>query len=164
MRFYVYVIFRPDGSPCYVGKGSGSRWRSRHGRSAPLLDLFSAHGELPIVKVRQRLTEREAFECERTLIGAIGRGSNGPLLNLSPGGEGAARVTEAERRRRTLLTLQCRQRLAQLKHLWIAPAWTDNRGKIGGVSIAASPPWRKKEHKEAMKQRLSDMASARRAA
>ena len=43
---------------------------------------------MPKVKIRQNLTEPEAFEIERAFIKAIGRGKNGPLVNMTDGGEG----------------------------------------------------------------------------
>lgn len=94
--FYVYVIFRPwDGSPCYVGKGKGDRWRQFGARSNRHLLRIIAKAErlgldLPIIKVRENLTEADAFQTERALIGAIGRGKRGPLVNLTDGGEGWA--------------------------------------------------------------------------
>lgn len=91
-RFYVYVIFRPNGIPCYVGKGEGWRW-SRHATRARNPILFAiyqkAGGDLPIVRVRDGITEAEAFETEIALIAAIGRKPNGPLVNLTDGGDGA---------------------------------------------------------------------------
>lgn len=90
--FYVYIIFRSDGHPCYVGKGRGRRWLKHEWRStnphlANIIRL--AGGTLPKVKVRENLTEVEAFETEVALITAIGREDNGgPLVNMSDGGEG----------------------------------------------------------------------------
>ena len=53
--------------------------------------IKNAGGSLPKVKVRERLTETEAFETEIALIKAIGRADlgQGPLVNLTDGGEGA---------------------------------------------------------------------------
>lgn len=103
--FYVYVLFRPwNGEPFYVGKGKGERWLrfgrpdNKHFRrivaKAKRLGL-----EIPSVKVRDDLTESEAFATERALIGAIGRGKNGPLVNLTDGGDGVSGriVTEKEK-------------------------------------------------------------------
>lgn len=90
--FYVYVIFRPNGIPCYVGKGWGKRWLKHEWRStnphlANIVKL--AKGELPKIKIREWLTEREAFAIEIAFIAAIGRETNGgPLVNLTDGGEG----------------------------------------------------------------------------
>lgn len=92
-QFYIYVIFRPDGAPCYIGKGSGKRWRKtgRRTHNPHLARIIAkAGGELPVVKIRDGLTEPEAFETERAFIAAIGRQANGgPLVNLTDGGEGA---------------------------------------------------------------------------
>lgn len=94
LRFYVYVAFRPwDGTPCYVGKGKGERWRNfkdrtnRHLRNI-IVKANSLGIELPVIKVREGLTEAEAFQVERAFIAAIGRGKYGPLVNLTDGGEG----------------------------------------------------------------------------
>jgi hypothetical protein len=99
-QFYVYVIFRPwDGSPLYVGKGKGNRSdkhatlgkRHVNRNVAAAFEKAASLGlECPIVKIRSNLAESEAFEIEKTLISVIGRKPNGPLANLTDGGEGAS--------------------------------------------------------------------------
>jgi hypothetical protein len=89
--FYVYVIFRPNGVPCYVGKGKGKRWKTtwrKHNKA--LQNLMDRNGgSLPTVKIREGLTETEALETEIAFIRAIGRKKDGgPLYNLTDGGEG----------------------------------------------------------------------------
>jgi hypothetical protein len=103
--FYVYLIFRPDGRPCYVGKGQGGRWEAHFKRAGnPWLSriIAAAGGDLPVVKVRENLTEAEAFETEVALIKALGRKKDGgPLVNLTDGGEGVSGlVFSAESRAR----------------------------------------------------------------
>lgn len=93
--FYVYVVFRLDGRPCYVGKGKGARWQQygRHQRNNKHLLAINAAAraagkELPVVKIRSDLSESEALAVEAALISAIGRNPAGPLVNLTDGGEG----------------------------------------------------------------------------
>lgn len=80
-----------DGSPCYVGKGQGKRWK-RHLTNAhnPRLAALvrESGGDLPLVKVRVGLTDEQAKQVEVALIRAIGRGHRGPLVNFTDGGEG----------------------------------------------------------------------------
>jgi hypothetical protein len=96
-RSYVYLLFRLDGTPLYVGKGKGDRWlrHARRGGRHPNLHLrriilaAQAEGkELPVIKLRENLTDAQALEIERCFIAAIGREANGgPLVNLTDGGE-----------------------------------------------------------------------------
>lgn len=93
--YYVYVLFGVDGAPCYVGKGKGRRWlgherTKEHPNRRLRAIIAAAGGHLPKVKIRQELTEAEAFEVERAIIAAIGRGKNGPLVNLTDGGDGTS--------------------------------------------------------------------------
>lgn len=91
--FYVYVYFRLSGEPCYIGKGRGRRWRNHLKRSCnPYLKniIKSSGGDLPHLKIRSGLSEKEAFEIEIALIRAIGRRPNGPLVNLTDGGDGSS--------------------------------------------------------------------------
>jgi len=79
--FYTYMWLRENGTPYYVGKGSGDRacaWHKRMG-NAP-------KGR---VVVYIALDEDEAFEMEKLLIWYYGRKDlgTGCLRNLSDGGE-----------------------------------------------------------------------------
>lgn len=93
---YVYVLFTPwDAQPCYVGKGTGNRahHHNRHGvlhKNEHLAAIYArATGPLPVIILRDGLTEEQALEAERALIEAIGRLDlgTGPLCNQRDGGE-----------------------------------------------------------------------------
>jgi hypothetical protein len=92
--FYVYLLRRLDGRPCYVGKGKGERWRHQRGRNEHLLNIIRQAKllgkELPAEKIRENLSEDEAFALERKLIAFYGREDlgTGDLVNLTDGGEG----------------------------------------------------------------------------
>lgn len=107
-RFYVYVLFRPSGLPCYVGKGQGDRWlEHERGATNPHLENIikksKAEGRtLFRGKVAEGLTKADAFALEMRLIKEIGRAATGgPLVNLTDGGDGPSgyRHTEETKRR-----------------------------------------------------------------
>lgn len=92
--FYVYAIFRPDGTPCYVGKGKGARWQhnGKYGRNHHLLRIIanakSASAPVDRIKLIENLSEPDALALEAFFIAAIGRQDRGgPLVNLTDGGE-----------------------------------------------------------------------------
>jgi hypothetical protein len=123
--FYVYVLFRLSGVPCYVGKGRKRRLLSHerlvrrgkpHANPHLALIIRNAGGSLPKFKIGESLTERAAFSMERRLIAQIGREVHGgPLVNLTDGGEGFAggRFSEEGRKRLGVLhrgnTYGCRK-------------------------------------------------------
>jgi hypothetical protein len=97
--YYVYVLFDAYAIPRYVGKGQGNRWTDHeklyNNGSNKLKDSFIVKTlkmieEIPKVKIRQNLSNKEAVEIEEALIRAIGRIDlgTGPLTNLTDGGEG----------------------------------------------------------------------------
>jgi hypothetical protein len=99
--FYVYVLFRADGRPFYVGKGRRDRWlcherdirkmipSHNHRKDAIIRQMLSAGlAEVPKIKIHEGLTERCASAYEIALIAAIGRAPDGLLVNLTAGGEG----------------------------------------------------------------------------
>lgn len=90
---YVYVHFRPDtGEPFYVGKGRNGRYalpRRRGSHHQRLIEKFGGIENIPIVIVRENLSDEEAYQIEEALIRAIGiERDGGPLINLGYGGEG----------------------------------------------------------------------------
>jgi hypothetical protein len=97
---YVYVLFRADGTPFYVGAGRKSRWadHEKHARyglgpDVPRLNIIremtkAGFKSIPKVKIAEGLTHQEARVREIALIAAIGRHPDGPLTNQTPGGDG----------------------------------------------------------------------------
>lgn len=98
--YYVYVFFRPNGIPCYVGLGTKNRiqrqFASSHNPHLARI-MAKAGGTLPVVKVREGLSFEQAAETEIALIAALGREIDGGILvNISTGGEGASGVGPSE--------------------------------------------------------------------
>lgn len=88
-RFYVYAYLNPDGSPYYIGKGTGRRAAAMHTADAkvpadPSLILTLANG----------LDEETAHFLEGRLIAQYGRmaAGTGTLLNVRPGRPAATGV------------------------------------------------------------------------
>lgn len=95
--FYVYILFRPNGIPCYVGKGQRDRSTThfqpgilkRHSNKHLANIIKKAGGKLPVVIIKDKLSNRLAIDTEIIFIKAIGRKEfGGPLVNLTDGGEG----------------------------------------------------------------------------
>jgi len=104
-EFYVYVYYKPNGTPFYVGKGKGKRYLShlQEAKKETTSDCnklkistirkILRSGQEPSIKfINVNLEENNAFELEEYLISTIGRIDlgTGPLTNLTKGGDGAA--------------------------------------------------------------------------
>ena len=75
-KYYTYAYLREDGTPYYIGKGSGNRWHQRTQRSIP-----APKTDDRIIKLKSNLTEEEAFRHEVYMIAVLPN-----LRNLTTGG------------------------------------------------------------------------------
>lgn len=82
-RFYVYKHLRAsDGTVFYIGKGNGSRFKSKSGRNKHWMSIVNKHGYL-IEIVQDCMTNAEACELEIALI----KHGGSSLCNIAAGGE-----------------------------------------------------------------------------
>jgi len=101
--FYVYALTDPrkDNEIFYIGKGHGYRAtnhlansanRERNSKQAAIKAIRKAGFEPGVVYLIENLAEAEAFQKETELIHKYGRKDlgNGPLRNLTNGGEGTS--------------------------------------------------------------------------
>lgn len=87
MQYYVYQYIREDGTPYYIGKGKDKRAWTPHKRSNGA--NITPKDDTRIQILRMDLTEAEAFDLEKELIGKYGlKETGGLLVNMTSGGQG----------------------------------------------------------------------------
>jgi hypothetical protein len=98
-RFYTYAYLREDGSPYYVGKGSGKRAYSNHGRN-----ILKPEDESKIIILKKNLDEEDAYQHEVYMIAIFGRKDlgTGILYNKTNGGEGNRGLLMSEETKRKM--------------------------------------------------------------
>jgi hypothetical protein len=87
MEYYTYAYLREDGTPYYIGKGKGRRLLKKgKGEVKPPKDKSR------VIKLKQNLTEEEAFKHEIYMIFLFGRKDlgTGILRNKTDGGDGTS--------------------------------------------------------------------------
>ena len=97
MNYYVYQYLRTDGTPYYIGKGTGNRAYSKNGHTVPL----PIQERISIIK--DNITDEDAIALEIELIAKYGRKDlgTGTLRNMTDGGDGASgRIATTEMKRK----------------------------------------------------------------
>ena len=91
-KYYVYEYLREDGTPYYIGKGSGFRAYAKR--------PYKPNDKSRINIIKDCLSEDEAFNLEIELISKYGRKDlgTGILKNKTVGGEGYALSDETKQK------------------------------------------------------------------
>lgn len=143
--FYVYALFRTDGSPFYIGKGRGNRINI-HEREAARGTTHKDHiikalwldgvYNIPKAKLIEGLADIEAKLIEVDLIHLIGRWPRGPLANLTKGGDGVANLAEESRARKSRANVLAWQNVGvrEKRILGIKARWTEERRKQHSIA------------------------------
>lgn len=144
LSYYVYVLFDWRGVPRWIGKGKNDRIddherksdRSNWMKNEFIEQTWNVLGEVPKLKIREYLTEAEAFESEIAFIKAIGRHPNGPLVNMTDGGDGVRGVSperwgEIARKREANMGPQKRSDRAYQREAKIPPELRRLRAQMG---------------------------------
>lgn len=134
--YYVYLLFRYDGRPMYVGLGRGSRWmhhesstslKKNSRKTNSIKKTLAAINEVPKIKLAEDLTRFEAFVLEIFWISTIGRHPYGPLLNETDGGDGIVGYKHTEESR---AKFRARKLSAESLTAWQGSGATARRGSI----------------------------------
>lgn len=102
-KFYVYMYTYPDGTPFYIGKGTGRRknvhlcdaraGRNKNSMCVRVISKLLTNNETPIIiKIKDKLSNEDACNLEIELIKKYGRRDihTGILTNCTDGGDRGA--------------------------------------------------------------------------
>jgi len=168
-QYYVYVILDPrkcgnylyenmffEYEPFYVGKGRGNRSenhlkdylkinKKNNPKNNKIKKILSLNQKPIIIKLVESLSELEAFEMEKYLIKSIGRWKEGPLVNLTSGGEGTSgRIVSDYIKEKISLSLKGKFKGRKLTEEWKEKISKNNARYWKGKSNPSSDKARKK--------------------
>ncbi len=180
-KYYVYILFRPDGVPFYAGCGrvragrvKGAERITVHEREAragklshkcnAIRSIWKSGNEIGYDVVEWRDSESDIFDAEISIIASIGRADlgRGPLTNNTDGGDGILNRTAAMRKRasdsiRALVDDNWRARASELARAhWNSPQWRQKR------RIAAAQPESRARRSAASKASAAGPANMKR--
>ena len=97
MKYYTYAYLREDGTPYYIGKGTGFRMYDDRGKSC-----YKPVDKNRIIVLKYFDMEFDAFKHEMYMINIFGRKDlgTGILHNRTDGGDGCNRVVTEETKKR----------------------------------------------------------------
>lgn len=140
--YHVYVDYKPDGTPFYVGKGTRHRvtYRQRNKWHTSITDKYPDWYR----KVVETAPEALCHELEEFLISEIGRRDLGlgPLVNLTNGGDGVSGLRHSQETKD-----KCREIQKGEKGFWYGKTLSiETRRKIGIKSAQRVNPMLGKKH------------------
>jgi hypothetical protein len=101
-QFYVYIHKKPDGTPFYVGKGTGNRAYQFSKRTQWHKNIVAKYRkENIIVQIINCINESQAFDLEKIYIKQF-KMDGIQLVNLTDGGEGSSGYKPTEETKKKL--------------------------------------------------------------
>ena len=137
-KFYTYAWLREDGTPYYIGKGSGKRAYTGSGRKP---NRQPPKDKSRVLILKRNLTEEEAFKHEIYMIAILGRKDKGTgiLWNFTDGGDGCRGLTPEQLSKKSLKGwsgLSPEQRTARI--LKVVERMTPEQRREKALKVAAT--------------------------
>lgn len=141
-RFYTYAYLREDKTPYYIGKGQTQRMYQKSGKSCGVPKDKSR-----IIKLKQNITEEEAFKHEIYMIAVFGRIDigTGILHNKSVGGQGNSGKIVSEKTRKKLREANLGKKYSE-----------ETKEKLRKIKGGKNHPLYGKKHSEKTKKLISE--------
>jgi hypothetical protein len=146
-RFYTYAYLRKDGTPYYIGKGTGRRaFTKEHNTFVP--------PEERILFLKKNLLEEEAYQHEIYMIAILGRKDlgTGILYNKTNGGDGTRGFLVTEEQRRYTSERQ----LGEKNHFYGRKHTLETRRKMSEAQNGEKHAMFGKKHRLESREKISE--------